>query len=131
MLRGCRVLAVDPNADIASLYAVALRRADADYRVASTGRSALTRMARGWVPHVLLVDQALVDMSAAALAEAVSARAGARVGLVCTTADARPGVRETARSEGFDECLIAPVHVDVLVAAIARAAKKGVGGAAW
>jgi hypothetical protein len=50
---------------------------------------------------------------------------GVRVGLVCTTPDARPQTRDTARTEGFDECLVAPIHVDPLVAAIARAAKKG------
>jgi DNA-binding NtrC family response regulator len=124
MLRGCRVLAVDSNADIASLYAVALRHAQADFRVASTGRAALARMARDWTPHVLLVDRALSDMSAVALAEAVNARAGIGVGLVCTTADARTSTREAARTEGFHECLVAPIDVDRLVASIARAWRR-------
>jgi DNA-binding NtrC family response regulator len=125
MLRGCRVLAVDSKADIASMYAVALRRTHAEFRVASSGRAALAHMASGWIPHVLVVDRGLRDMSAAALASAVNERAGVRVGLVCTTADARHQTREAARTEGFDECLVAPIHVDPLVAAIARAAKKG------
>ena len=127
MLDGRRVLAVDSNEDIATLYEVVLRANRADFRVATGGADALACIEPAWVPHVLVVHRWLKDMTAAELAAAVNVRAGMRVGVVCTTGDARTSALDAVRSEGFDELLVKPIELDALLASIARVARSAAG----
>jgi two-component system sensor histidine kinase EvgS len=123
MLSGYRVLAVDGHGDIVELYVAVLTRLHADVRTATSGEAALEQVGSAWVPDVLVVDRDLPDMDAVDLARSVQKHAERRLGVVCTTADARPSSRDAARAEGFDECLVKPVRLDALISAVANAAR--------
>jgi CheY-like chemotaxis protein len=127
MLNGYRVLAVDEHEDTVELYVAVLGGLQADVRAASSGKAALGQVESSWVPDVLLVDRDLPDMTAAELARAVQEHAERRLGVVCTTADARPSSREAARAEDIAECLVKPIPLDALISAVVNAARMGDG----
>jgi CheY-like chemotaxis protein len=119
MLHRQRVLAVEPDEDMASLYAALLTTNGADFRVTSSGAEALAEITETWAPQVLLVHRWLPDMTAAELALAVRAKSPRRVRVVCTTAEARPGaLDDVVRDAGFDAVLVKPIDIDVLLRAL-------------
>jgi CheY-like chemotaxis protein len=127
MLHGLRVLAVDAATDSADLYGTFLRTRRADVRVASDGKGALARVHPTWVPHALVTDLRLPDMDGFELARRVTERSATPVALIGITSDARGPALSRARAAGFSVCLVKPIELAKLFAAIAEGVERSRG----
>jgi CheY-like chemotaxis protein len=124
MLRGVRVLAVDGDPDTVALYRAFLSSKGADISVALLGQTALARVRSTWVPHVVVTDLRLPDMSGVDFARAVTKRAGRAVALIYATDNARVQSAAGEPAAGFVRRLVKPIKLDELSEALVA----GVGG---
>jgi CheY-like chemotaxis protein len=124
MLNGLRVLAVDAAIDSAELYRTFLQTKRADVRVATSGKEALASVRPAWVPHALVTELRLPDMDGCDLARRIAEQASSVIALVGISSDSRPGVLARARDAGFAACLVKPVELAMLSAAISEAVER-------
>jgi two-component system sensor histidine kinase EvgS len=123
MLEGLRILLVDADEDTVEVYGAILGNEGADCRSATKGATALETIQDGWFPDAVLTHLRLPDMMGRDLVEAVTGRARSPVALLCTTSDARPQAQVAARAAGFSVCLVKPIGLDHLCAAILEAVR--------
>ena len=121
-----RILVVDDNADAARLMAELLASSGAVTRVAYDGAAALA-VAEDFEPELALLDLGLPVMDGYELAKRLRARSSRPLRLVAVTGYGQDDDRRRALDAGFDEHLVKPITVDVLVRALWHAeAPRGV-----
>jgi PAS domain S-box-containing protein len=114
-----RVLLVDDNNDVAEVMGEVLSAAEYDVAVAHDGAEAL-RLAECFHPEVAVLDIGLPVMDGYELARRLHSSAdGGNIRLVAVTGYGQPQDRERSQAAGFEEHLVKPVDVDVLLAAVA------------
>jgi PAS domain S-box-containing protein len=114
-----RVLLVDDNNDVAEVMEELLQAADYDVAVAHDGAEAL-RLAEQFRPHIAVLDIGLPVMDGYELARRLhNTTDGNKIRLVAVTGYGQPGDRERSQAAGFEEHLVKPVDVEVLLAAVA------------
>jgi signal transduction histidine kinase/ActR/RegA family two-component response regulator len=115
-VRGGRVLVVDDNVDAADAVAEILRFEGYEVQVAASAEEALAAIESD-PPQVALLDIGLPRMDGYALARALRAAPHSRaLGLIALTGYGRAPDRRNALEAGFDEHLVKPVEVEVLLA---------------
>jgi CheY-like chemotaxis protein len=114
-----RVLLVDDNNDVAEVMEELLEAADYEVAVAHDGAEAL-RVAERFQPDVAVLDIGLPVMDGYELARRLhDGPNGDHIRLVAVTGYGQPQDRERSQAAGFEEHLVKPVDVDVLLAAVA------------
>jgi PAS domain S-box-containing protein len=115
---GKRILVVDDNEDARELLGEMLRTMGHDVELASDGPSALDKLEM-FPADVAILDLGLPVMDGLELARHIAAsRADRRPRLVALTGYGREGDIARTRAVGFDEHLVKPVNVSLLVSAI-------------
>jgi CheY-like chemotaxis protein len=109
-----RVLVVDDNHDSADTMAELVRIWGYDVRTAHDGPAALD-CARGFRPHVVLLDVGLPGMDGYELARRLRAEGLAGDLLVSVTGYGQDEDRRKAQEAGFDHHLTKPVDPDTLL----------------
>jgi CheY-like chemotaxis protein len=118
--RRARVLIVDDNEDAAQSLALMLRLEGNEVCTAPDGLQALALLDE-FVPEAAVLDIGLPKMSGYELAAALRADPRTRsIALVALTGYGRAHDRERALEAGFDEHLVKPVELDVLLTALHR-----------
>jgi CheY-like chemotaxis protein len=120
-LHGCRVLAVDDDADSRGMLALVLRSAGADVSIAASAGEALACFTT-FHPHVLVADIAMAGEDGYELIKKVrllDETDGARVPAIALTGHARAEDRRRSLAAGFDVHLAKPVTPHVLCDTIA------------
>jgi two-component system, sensor histidine kinase len=116
-----RILVVDDNESFASAVAGLLRTMGHEVRTGSDGAAAITT-ARGFRPHVVLLDIALPDRSGYDVArEPRQDPALAAVRIIAITGYGQEQDRRQAMAAGIDRHLAKPVNDEVLQALIEMA----------
>jgi PAS domain S-box-containing protein len=114
-----RVLLVDDNNDVAEVMGEVLSAADYDVAVAHDGAEAL-RLAERFRPDIAVLDLGLPVMDGYELARRLhDGPRGDHIRLVAVTGYGQPQDRARSEAAGFEEHLVKPVDVDVLLAAVA------------
>jgi PAS domain S-box-containing protein len=129
-LEGISVLAVDDEQDALILLRVVLETAGADVMTASSGASALERIAEK-TPQVVLADLGMPEMDGFELMKRIRASpdpAIRNVPAAALTAFARSEDRTKALRSGFQMHLAKPVDPSELVASIATLARRATTG---
>ena len=117
-----RVLIIDDHADTADSLAICLRTAGHRVEIASDGIAGL-EAARRFLPEVVFCDVGLPGVDGHYVARALKSdprQAGCYIVAVTGSHGAEAG-----RDSGFDEYLVKPVDLQVLVAAVDRAPLRG------
>jgi CheY-like chemotaxis protein len=115
-----RVLVVDDNADAAELLAEVLQTRGHATRVAYDAISALAMAAR-FAPEVALLDLGLPEMDGYELARRIRALPGSGgLRLIALTGYGQSNDRRRSSEAGFDDHLVKPVDIDVILDAVAR-----------
>jgi signal transduction histidine kinase/CheY-like chemotaxis protein len=112
-----RVLLVDDNEDALDLLEQALKARGYDVHAAGDGLRAL-EMARVVTPDVAVIDIGLPVMDGYEVAGRLRSVCGSSLRMIALTGYGQDSDRERARSAGFDEHLVKPVDIRVLVEAI-------------
>jgi len=112
--KSLRILVVDDNVDAAKMAAMLLRSWGHEVRTANDGPSALQR-ARGFHPHVVLLDIGLPDMDGYEVARHIRRDANLKgVRLIAVTGYGQDSDRQRAKEAGFDVHMVKPVeHTDL------------------
>lgn len=122
---GARVLLVEDNATQAALFAEALDAAGFRVELARNGLEALEK-APGADPDVVVMDVQMPGLDGLEATRRLRADAAFRqTPVVALTALVMPGDRERCQAAGVDEYLAKPVPLAVLVATVARLARRG------
>ena len=108
-----RILVVDDNEVMLTIFGMLLADWGFDFRTAGSGFTALD-VARAFNPHVVISDICMPDMDGLDLARRVRLSLGPSVYLIALTADDRPQVREGAQVAGFNAFKVKPVDYDEL-----------------
>jgi CheY-like chemotaxis protein len=109
---------VDDNVDSAQSLAVLLEHDGHDVRVAHAGDAAID-VARGFRPHVVLLDIGLPGMNGYDVARELRADpAVPALTLVALTGYGQDEDRERSNAAGFDHHLTKPVDYDALLALV-------------
>ena len=118
--RRARILIVDDNEDAAQSLALMLRLEGNEVCCAADGQQALGVLDE-FVPEAAVLDIGLPKMSGYELAAALRADPRTRsTALVALTGYGRAHDRQRALEAGFDEHLVKPVELDVLLTALHR-----------
>jgi CheY-like chemotaxis protein len=118
--RRARILVVDDNDDAAQALALMLRLEGNEVCTACDGEEALGVL-DDFVPEAAVLDIGLPKMSGYDLAAALRADPRTRsIALVALTGYGRAHDRRRALESGFDEHLVKPVELEVLLAALHR-----------
>jgi signal transduction histidine kinase/ActR/RegA family two-component response regulator len=121
--RGTRVLIVDDNVDAASVLADALWHVGYSTAVAHDGPTGL-ETARSFQPSVVLLDIGLPVMDGYELASRLrSEAASAALSLVAITGYGQSADKARVTLAGFDEHLVKPVEVDMVLEVLGRLAR--------
>jgi CheY-like chemotaxis protein len=112
--RGCRILIVDDNEDVAESFAILLGLEGYDCVSATDGESAI-RMFHERRPQVVLLDIGLPGRSGHEIARYIRALNDAEVLLIAVSGWAREADKERSYAAGFDHHLSKPVDYDRLV----------------
>ena len=118
---GERVLVVDDNVDAAEMLADALSGAGYEVRVATDGLDAIA-VARDFRPHAGLLDIGLPVLDGYELARRLREEHGAGLRLVAITGYGQASDRRRAHEAGFDEHVVKPVGLDLLLRVLAAEA---------
>ncbi|HEY3635708.1 MAG TPA: ATP-binding protein [Caldimonas sp.] len=120
LARPVRILIVDDNEDAAHSLALVLRLEGHEVCTARDGEEAI-RLLDEFVPEAAVLDIGLPKMDGYALAEALRADPRTRaIALVALTGYGRGPDRRRALGAGFDEHLVKPVELDVLLSTLHR-----------
>jgi len=122
-LDGCRVLAVDDQADTLSVINRVLTRSGAEVRTAAGAAEALALLG-DWQPHLLISDIGMPGQDGYAFIRSVRERfpgGGIKITAIALTAFARESDRKAALDAGFDEHLAKPIDAGVLLQKVAEA----------
>lgn len=120
-----RILIVDDNPDTAGSLALFLGMDGHDARIVGSGGDAQAMVAGGFVPHLVLVEIWLPDMSGhEALRRLRTLPQTARAMMAAITGYGDVEAREQATSAGCDVHLIRPVDFERLGSLVARAAAR-------
>jgi signal transduction histidine kinase/ActR/RegA family two-component response regulator len=121
-LAGVSILAVDDNPDALEVLEVALTTVGAKVRTATSGAVALA-LAADQRPDVLLCDLAMPDMDGIDVLRHLRARHPHAAAFPAIALSAHATAEHLARSRtaGFQQHLVKPCPLDILVAAIASA----------
>jgi signal transduction histidine kinase len=120
--RRCRVAVVEDNVDTRDALQMVLRMEGYDVETAADGRAGLDLIVRAQ-PGVAFIDIGLPGLDGYEVARRVrSARGGTKLHLVALTGYGQPYDRARALEAGFDEHLVKPVDIEVLLRVLARAA---------
>jgi CheY-like chemotaxis protein len=120
-----RVLIVDDNADAARMLSALLETFGYSTQVASDGPSALA-VAPRFKPDVALLDIGLPVMDGYELARRLRrTEFAAATRLVAITGYGQASDRRNSRDAGFEEHLVKPVNVDVLLKVLSRLDEDG------
>jgi PAS domain S-box-containing protein len=115
-----RVLLVDDNNDVAEVMGEVLAAAEYDVAVAHDGAEAL-RLAERFHPDIAVLDLGLPVMDGYELARRLhEGPDGRHMRLVAVTGYGQPQDKARSEAAGFEEHLVKPVDVDVLLAAVAK-----------
>jgi signal transduction histidine kinase/ActR/RegA family two-component response regulator len=118
--RGARVLIVDDNVDAASVLADALRHVGYSTAVAHDGPTGL-ETARSFQPSVVLLDIGLPVMDGYELASRLRSETdSAALALVAITGYGQSADKARATLAGFDEHLVKPVELDMVLEVLGR-----------
>ncbi|HXU90221.1 MAG TPA: ATP-binding protein [Methylomirabilota bacterium] len=118
-LHGVNVVVVDDDVEFLELATMALRRAGAEVRTASSAYGAYD-LVRSWKPDVVLTDLAMPIEDGFMLLGTVRKVLSDRVPVVAVTANVTPENQTRVGEAGFDLCLAKPIDPLELTAAIAR-----------
>lgn len=119
-----RVLVVDNDRDTADTFAMLLKFAHCDVRVAYGGLAGLEEATR-FEPHLLFADLAMPGMDGNELARQVrQCKQLDRTVLAALTGFADAHHRQLAAEAGFAEYLVKPVPLQTLQELLARVAQK-------
>ncbi len=124
VLGGLSVLVVDDEPDACDVASAILRAAGASVRCTTSAMAALTAIAEGAAPDVVVSDIAMPGMDGYALVRALRDH-GTRIPAIALTAFARDEDRVRATAHGFVGFLPKPVDAALLVATVAEAARDG------
>jgi CheY-like chemotaxis protein len=114
------VLIVDDNVDAASVLADALRHVGYSTAVAHDGPTGL-EAARSFQPSVVLLDIGLPVMDGYELASRLRSEAdSAALALVAITGYGQSADKARATLAGFDEHLVKPVELDMVLEVLGR-----------
>ncbi len=116
-----RVLVVDDNVDAACFLAELFTENGFVASVAHDGPSAL-RVAADFEPAIAIVDIGLPGMDGCELARRLRERDGS-IRLIALSGYGQPADRERARNAGFDDYVVKPATIDVLLRLIAPASR--------
>jgi CheY-like chemotaxis protein len=118
-----RVLIVDDDEDVRTLYSAVLEAAGYVPVTASNGREALA-VARATLPSVILLDLMMPVMDGEAFRRAQLADDRlAPIPTICFSA--RWNAQKIAQDLSMDDCLVKPVQVDDVLAAVERVVRRG------
>jgi PAS domain S-box-containing protein len=118
LLRGVRVLVVEDDADTRELVENLLADAGASVTAVGSAGEALSLLASGQKPDVLVSDLSMPGMDGYGLIRAIRERT-ASLPAVALTAFARPEDRARALSAGYQSHLVKPVEPNELLATVA------------
>ena len=128
-LQDINILVIEDHDDSREATAELLRTFGARVFVAESVQEALAIIERG-VPDVMISDIAMPGLDGFALMRSLNAhpaRKGCKIVAIALTGLSAPEHKRRALQEGFDVCLVKPVHIDLLVehviSALARRAK--------
>jgi CheY-like chemotaxis protein len=112
-----RILVCDDNVDAAATLGLLLGGRHEVY-LCHDGRSCVEK-ARGWRPHVALLDIGMPDMTGYAVAAAIrKMEFGSDVLLVAITGYSLPEYKRVAQDAGFDLYLTKPADLETLLGAV-------------
>jgi two-component system, sensor histidine kinase len=116
-----RVLIVDDNHDAVDMLAAMLELADYDTRKANDGATAVAA-AKAWLPHVVILDIGLPDMSGYEVARRLREdRALAETELIAVSGWGSQDDKRKAMAAGFNLHFTKPVDAAALCSALAHA----------
>lgn len=116
-----RVLVVDDNKEAADITAELLGMYGYQTAVAYAGRSGL-ETARTFEPHVILLDLGMPGMDGYQVGGALRALPDFdQVALIAFTAWGDPVTRQRVRDTGFDEHIVKPSNMDIILKGISKA----------
>jgi hypothetical protein len=116
-LEGINILVIEDHGDSREATAELLRKFGARVCGAESVQDALAAIERE-VPDVVISDIAMPGLDGFALMRSLNAhpaRQGRKIVAIALTGLSAPEHRRRALQEGFDVCLIKPVHIDQLV----------------
>jgi CheY-like chemotaxis protein len=120
-----RILVVDDNRDTALGCAAIFRARGHEVQVAYDGVEALS-VARASKPEAIFLDIGLPGMNGFDVVKTLRNEGFTNELIIAVSGYGQPEDRQRSNEAGFDEHLVKPVHEDILIAALRRAAKKQV-----
>ena len=110
----CRTLIVEDNPDVATMLALAVRRAGHDVQTTRNGTEAIV-VAASYKPHVMLVDIGLPGVDGLYVVREIR-NTDSELLIIATTGRSSPEDMQRSRDAGCDHHLVKPIDLAQLTA---------------